>query len=117
MRPQATLGSAWVPVAVAVAASVVDHADSEHHGQPLCAGSGLMELSLHAISSRKQVLRPRATLGIPVPVAVAVAASGVNYVNSEHHGQPLFAGSGLTVFESACNTMQEAGFETMGNPG
>ena len=75
-------------------------------------------IRLHAIPSRKQVLRPRASLSSAlVPVAVAVAASGVNHADSGHHGKPLCAGSGITVIESACKAIQEAGFETTGNPG
>ena len=58
---RATLGCAWVPVALAD--SSVHHTDGEHHGQPLCKSSGLMELSMHAIPSREHDLRPRAILG------------------------------------------------------
>jgi hypothetical protein len=72
LRPRATLGSAWVPVAVA--ASRVNHPNDEHHGNRLWEGFGSMELSPLAIPSREQDLKPGAPLGsawIPFPVAVA----------------------------------------------
>ena len=58
-----TKGSARVPVAVAVADSEVNNTNGEHNGQPPCKGYGLMVLSLLAIPSREQNLRPRAILG------------------------------------------------------
>ena len=63
--------------------------------------SGLMELNPHAITYKEQYLRPGAPLvDVRVPVAVAAAASGVNYAHREHNGQPLCAGSGLMKLSS-----------------